>query len=103
MSLQLALRSFAELAASEPEAMTLALLGTFGAGARALERRNHTLNALEQIVEAGRERPAGRHASDFSAKVLLGGIREGSATGPRDGRAEQLVELADELGAWAGA
>ncbi|HXM86621.1 MAG TPA: TetR/AcrR family transcriptional regulator [Solirubrobacteraceae bacterium] len=100
-SVQLALRAFAELAASEPEAMTLALLGTFGAGARALERRNHTLNALEQIVEAGRERPAGRHASDFSAKFLIGGIREVSATRLRDGRAEQLVELADELGAWA--
>jgi AcrR family transcriptional regulator len=100
-SVELALRAFAELAASEPEAMTLALLGTFGAGPRALERRNHTLNALEQIVEAGREQSAGGRASDFSAKFLIGGIREVSAARLRDGRAGELVELADELGAWA--
>ena len=37
-SLELALLAFAELAAAEPEAMTLALLGTFGAGPRALSR-----------------------------------------------------------------
>jgi AcrR family transcriptional regulator len=100
-SVELALRAFAELAASEPQAMTLALLGTFGAGPRALERRNHTLNALEQIVEAGREQSAGGRASDFSAIFLIGGIREVSATRLRDGRAGELVELADELGAWA--
>jgi AcrR family transcriptional regulator len=100
-SVELALRAFAELAASEPQAMTLALLGTFGAGPRALERRNHTLSALEQIVEAGREQSAVGRERDFSAKFLIGGIREVSATRLRDGRAEELVELADELGAWA--
>src|ERR1700753_1382643 len=61
-SVELALRAFAELAESEPQAMTRALLGTFGAGPRALERRNNTLNALEQIVEAGRERSSGARA-----------------------------------------
>jgi AcrR family transcriptional regulator len=99
-SVQLALRAFAELAADEPAAMTLALLGTFGAGPRALERRNHTLSALEQIVEAGRERSRGVRPSDFSAKFMIGGIREVSATRLRDGRAGELVELARELGEW---
>jgi AcrR family transcriptional regulator len=100
-SVQLALRAFAELAAEEPQAMTLALLGTFGAGPRALERRNHTLSALEQIVEAGREQSAGGRSRDFSAKFMIGGIREVSATRLRDGRAVELVELAEQLSAWA--
>ncbi|HTA37179.1 MAG TPA: TetR/AcrR family transcriptional regulator [Solirubrobacteraceae bacterium] len=99
-SVQQALGAFAALAADEPEAMTLALLGTFGAGPRALERRNHTLNALEQIVEAGREQSAGGRSRDFSAKFMIGGIREVSATRLRGGRAAELIELADQLSAW---
>ena len=99
-SVRQALSAFAALAADEPEAMTLALLGTFGAGPRALERRNHTLNALEQIVEAGREQSAGGRSRDFSAKFMIGGIREVSATRLRGGRAAELVELAEQLGAW---
>ncbi len=51
-SLQLALRAFAELAAVEPEAMTLALLGTFGAGPRALERRNRTIDGARADASA---------------------------------------------------
>ena len=36
-------------------------------------------------------------------KFLIGGIREVSATRLRQGRAQELVELADELGRWANA
>ena len=36
-------------------------------------------------------------------KFLIGGIREVSATRLRQGRAHELVELADELGGWASA
>ena len=99
-SVRLALHAFAELAADEPEAMTLALLGTFGAGPRALERRASTLGALERIVEAGRARSASERPRDFTAKFLIGGIREVSAARLRHGRGEELVELADELAAW---
>jgi AcrR family transcriptional regulator len=100
-SVQLALRAFAELAAAEPEAMTLALLGTFGAGPRALQRRAGTLNALEAIVEAGRVGgPAGR-PRDLTAKFVIGGIREVSASRLRTGRAEELVERGRELAVWA--
>ncbi|HLB20702.1 MAG TPA: TetR/AcrR family transcriptional regulator [Solirubrobacteraceae bacterium] len=102
-SLRLALQAFAELGAAEPEAMTLALLGTFGAGPRALERRDRTLHALERIVSAGRAVSDGELPRDLTVKFLIGGIREASATRLRQGRAQELVELADELGRWANA
>src|SRR6476661_5693725 len=101
-SVQLALRAFADLAAAEPQAMTLALLGTFGAGPRALQRRAGTLNALEEIVEAGRSSLASEHPRDFTAKFVIGGIREVSAARLRDGRAPELVELGHDLATWAG-
>jgi AcrR family transcriptional regulator len=100
-SLQLALRAFAELAAAEPDAMTLALLGTFGAGPRALERRNRTTTALERMVSAGREHGWSERPRDLTAKFLIGGIREVAATRLLRGRPDELPELADELGAWA--
>jgi AcrR family transcriptional regulator len=100
-SLLLALRAFAELAAAEPEAMTLALLGTFGAGPRALERRNRTTTALERTVSAGRAHAWSELPRDLTVKFLIGGIREVSATRLRSGRSDELPELADELGAWA--
>jgi len=83
-SLLLALDAFTELGATEPEAMTLALLGTFGGGPRALERRNRD------------ERPL-----DLTVKFLIGGIRDVSATRLRQGRAHELPGLAHDLGCWA--
>ncbi len=99
-SVQLALQAFAEMGASEPQAMTLALLGTFGAGPRALQRRAGTLNALERIVEAGRAQSARERPRDLTAKFLIGGIREVSAARLRQGRARELVERSDELAGW---
>jgi AcrR family transcriptional regulator len=100
-SLELALVAFAELAVAEPEAMTLALLGTFGAGSRALSRRNRTTQALEQMIQTGRDRSWSEHPADLTTKFLIGGIREVSATRLRQGRAEELLALAGELGDWA--
>ncbi len=65
--LRAAIRAFAELAAAEPEGMSLMVLGAFGSGPNVLERRNHTLQALEQSIHAirspatssARERPHG--------------------------------------------
>ena len=56
------MRAFAELAAAEPEAVSLMVLGAFGAGPKALERRNRTLQALEQSI--AREPLRGRSAAD---------------------------------------
>jgi AcrR family transcriptional regulator len=112
--LRRAMRAFAELAAAEPEAVSLMVLGAFGAGPKALERRNRTLEALEQSIgssrSAGRSsigtRGGGRKArrvegADLTVKVILGGIREVAAARLRRGQAAALPGLADELAAWA--
>jgi len=56
--LRTAMRAFARLAAAEPEAVSLMVLGAFGAGPKALERRNRTLEALEQSIRASRSASA---------------------------------------------
>jgi AcrR family transcriptional regulator len=122
--LQAAIRSFAELAAAAPEAMSLMVLGAFGAGPKAIERRNHTLQALEHSIRVSRDgagggggargRAAGGKAGrsgakgqaqeageDLTVKVILGGIREVTAARLRQGRVEELPGLADELATWA--
>ena len=53
-----AMRAFAGLAAAEPEAVSLLVLGAFGAGPKALERCNHTLEALERSIRAARAETA---------------------------------------------
>jgi AcrR family transcriptional regulator len=116
--LQAAIRAFAELAVATPEAMSLMVLGAFGAGPKAIERRNHTLEALEQSIRVSRGNGAsgsargraGRKAGsgttqetegDLTVKVILGGIREVTAARLRQGRVGELPGLADELATWA--
>ncbi len=115
--LRTAMRAFAGLAAAEPDAVSLMVLGAFGAGPKALERRNGTLEALEQSIRAsrsqvgheggstnGRKGAADRRSpskTDLTVKVILGGIREVTAARLRRGRPGELPGLADELAAWA--
>lgn len=118
--LQAAIRAFTELAAAAPEAMSLMVLGAFGAGPKAIERRNHTLEALEQSIHVSREgapggartrasrkagsgtaQPKALDGTDLTVKVILGGIREVTAARLRQGRVGELPGLADELAAWA--
>ena len=127
--LRAAMRAFAELAATAPEPISLVVLGAFGAGPKAVERSNHTLEALEQGIrlsldggafatEQGHghtgQRTGGRRngsgtqpanaalTTDITVKVILGGIREVTAARLRQGRAGELPGLATELAAWAG-
>ena len=53
--LRAAMSAFAELAAASPEAMSLVVLGAFGAGPKAIERSNRTLEALEQGIRLSRD------------------------------------------------
>jgi AcrR family transcriptional regulator len=120
--LRAAIRSFAELATATPEAMSLMVLGAFGAGPKAIERRNHTLRALEHSIHVSRDgapgaagargRASGKTGGsgpartqetgeDLTVKVILGGIREVTAARLRQGRVGELPGLADELAAWA--
>jgi AcrR family transcriptional regulator len=108
-----AMRAWAELAAAEPEATSLLVLGAFGAGAKALERRGLVLDELERRIHVGRAAVAHEGAAhagspdptawtgDLTIKAILGGIREVTATRLRAGRASELPGLADELAAWA--
>jgi len=119
--LRAAMSAFAELAAASPETMSLMVLGAFGAGPKAIARSNHSLEALEQGIRAGRALPgrnggptnrgrkAGSGASqanaeattDLTVKVILGGIREVTAARLRQGRAGELPGLAGDLATWA--
>jgi AcrR family transcriptional regulator len=98
---EVAIRAFCALAAAEPEAMSLFVLGAFGAGAKALERRKHTLEALERVVRSSRDPTFSEDTTDLTVKVILGGVREVTAARLRAGRSAELPDIADELAAWA--
>jgi AcrR family transcriptional regulator len=99
--LQAAMGRFAELAKAEPESMSLFLLGAFGAGGKALERRNRTLDAFERTIQASRDGVASEAPADLTVKVILGGIREVAAARLLEDRMDELPELTAELTAWA--
>jgi AcrR family transcriptional regulator len=99
-----AMRAWGELAASEPDATSLLVLGSFGAGTEALEQRRRMLDELERRIHAGRASLAGEaiaNPGDLTVKAILGGIREVTTTRLREGRAHELPGIADELTAWA--
>jgi AcrR family transcriptional regulator len=96
-----AMRSWAQLAADDPEAVSLLVLGAFGAGAKALERRTRILQKLERAIHLSRDGSGPADPADLTVKAILGGIREVTATRLREGRASELPALADELTAWA--
>jgi AcrR family transcriptional regulator len=98
--LVLAMRAWAELAAAEPETTSLLVLGAFGAGSNALERRRLALNKLEHSIYASRD-GVSADTADLTVKGILGGIREVTAVRLREDRADELPGLADELTSWA--
>jgi AcrR family transcriptional regulator len=95
------MRAWTELAAAEPEATSLLVLGAFGAGSQALTRRRRVLEGLEQSIHSSRDGAAAIAGGDLTVKAILGGIREVTAARLRGGHAEELPALADELTAWA--
>ncbi len=99
--LVVAMREWAKMAAAEPEATSLLVLGAFGAGARALDRRRRVLAELERRIYASRDGAVIESSADLTVKAIIGGIREVTATRLRQGRASELPGLADELTAWA--
>ena len=99
-----AMAAFAELAAAEPQAMSLLVLGAFGAGADALEHRNRSVELLERRLRSARSShgvASAADASDLTLKVILGGVREVTATRLCQGREGELPALVGELSAWA--
>jgi len=88
--LLVAMRAFAELAAAEPGAMSLLVLGAFGAGANALEHRRRSLDALESSIRMSRDGYCTGDSCDLTVKSILGGIREVTAARLRQGREREL-------------
>jgi AcrR family transcriptional regulator len=101
MRLRSSMHAFADLAACEPHAMSLFLLGAFGAGPKALARRKETVEALERQIQASRDRVPAPHAADLTVKVILGGIREVAVDRLHHGTARDLRKIGDELITWA--
>jgi AcrR family transcriptional regulator len=98
-----ALRAFTELAAAEPAAMSLLVLGAFGAGAKALEHRTRSIEALEQRILASRDGDPAIDQTDLTLKFLVGGVREVTAARLCRGCEGELPGVADELTAWLAA
>jgi AcrR family transcriptional regulator len=101
--LGVAVQTFAELAAAEPQAVSLFVLGAFGAGANMLGHRRRTLDQLEERIRASRDGGAPKQDPDLTVRFILGGIREVTASRLREGRASELPALAEQLTAWASA
>jgi AcrR family transcriptional regulator len=102
--LHAALAAFAQLAREEPQAMSLQLLGAFGAGRTVLARRRARLERLEAAIRAARRGDADddeRHGEDLTVRFILGGIREVTAARLQRGEQGELPALAEQLTAWA--
>lgn len=99
--LPVAMRAFAELAAAEPHAVSLMVLGAFGAGSNALEHRNRSLEALEAQIYASRDGEPPVDPTELTVKIILGGVREVTAARLSQKRERDLPALAGELAAWA--
>ncbi|TMK98977.1 MAG: TetR/AcrR family transcriptional regulator [Actinobacteria bacterium] len=99
--MKVSMQAFCDLAASDPDAMSLFLFGAFGAGPKALQQRARSLEAFEQSAEMTRDSLAAAFAAGLTTKVIFGGIREVAAARLRAGRASELPGLAPELTQWA--
>jgi AcrR family transcriptional regulator len=98
--LRAGMHAFTELAAAEPHAMSLFLLGAFGAGSKALARRKKTIRSLEQALMSTRAGSAEEVAPELTVKVVLGGIREVAVARLHHGTSAEMRKLADELTDW---
>jgi AcrR family transcriptional regulator len=94
------MRAFAEVAAADPHAMSLFLLGAFGAGSKALARRKETISGLERALMSSRASKRAPVAPELTIKVVLGGIREVAVARLHQGTSDEMRRVADELAEW---
>jgi AcrR family transcriptional regulator len=95
------MRAFADLAAREPQAISLLVLGAFGAGPKLLRKRAAAVEALEAYIHSNRSPEEPFDPGDLIVRAVLGGIREVTATRLRESRQQELPALAGKLAAWA--
>jgi AcrR family transcriptional regulator len=96
-----AMRAFADLAAREPQAISLLVLGAFGAGPTLLRKRAAAVEALEAYIHSNRSPDQPFDPGDLIVRAVLGGIREVTATRLREGRQLELPTLVDQLASWS--
>jgi AcrR family transcriptional regulator len=95
------MRAFADLAVREPQAISLLVLGAFGAGPKLLRKRAAVVEALEAYIHSNRSPDEPFDPGDLTVRAVLGGIREVTAARLREDRQQELPELAGGLAAWA--
>jgi AcrR family transcriptional regulator len=95
------MHAFAELAAAEPHAMSLFLLGAFGAGQKPLARRKETIEALENAIQSSGDRDGVPLVDNLIVKAILGAIREVAVARLYQDNVDELDKIADELITWA--
>jgi AcrR family transcriptional regulator len=99
--LRAGMHAFAKLAAAEPHAMSLFLLGAFGAGSTALARRKETIQALENAIQSSGDRAGVPLVDNLIVKAILGAIREVAVARLYQDNVDELDKIADELITWA--
>ena len=83
---------------AEPDTGRLLIIGSLGAGAEALERRQHVLAHVTAVVDEGREeRKTGKDLPVLTAEGIVGGVLSVLHTRLSDRRAGPFVDLAGPL------
>jgi len=83
---------------AEPDTGRLLIIGSLGAGAEALERRQHVLAHLTAVVDQGREeRKTGKDLPALTAEGIVGGVLSVLHTRLSDRSAGPFVDLAGPL------
>ncbi len=95
-------RAFAHLAAAQPQAISLLVLGAFGAGPTSIEHSARSLDMLEARFKVNRVGDPTGGSGDLTIKLILGGLREVFAARLVRGEGDALPALADQLAAWCG-
>lgn len=83
---------------AEPDTARLLIIGSLGAGAEALERRQCVIAQITAVVDEGRtECKRGRDLSALTAEGIVGGVLSVLHTRLSDPNAEPFVQLAGPL------
>jgi AcrR family transcriptional regulator len=101
--LRAAFVAFVDLVCSEPDAANLVMVESLAAGSRARERREGAGRTFELMIRQSFDQAPGRraHVSDLTIRAIVGGIRRVVYQHLRQGTAERLPGLVDDLLAWA--
>lgn len=100
--LRAALRTFMETVAEQPAAASLATVESLTLGTVGVDHRIRASREFEAMVLASfAAAPQGRPISELEARTIVAGVRGVTYRRLREGRADLLPDLTDELVDWA--